>query len=202
MNFKNIVLGMAAVAFVASVTTSCTRSHDDRGWEFAPNMYHSRAYEPLTQITKNTINPYGMNMRVPAEGTIARRNFQTSFGQGDSAKTDLMYYNLPADSIGYAEKVLSNPVPVSEKSLAEGQELYEKFCVHCHGEKGAGDGLVGAVYKGVPNYQSDALKTMNDGHIFHVITFGKGRMWAHGSQITPLERWKIVQYVHQLQKGI
>jgi mono/diheme cytochrome c family protein len=143
-----------------------------------------------------------MNMRVPAAGSIARRNFQTTFGNGDSAKTDLMYYNLLADSIGYAEKVLSNPVPVTEKSLAEGKELYEKFCTHCHGEQGAGDGLVGVAYKGVPNYQSDALKDMNSGHVFHVITFGKGRMWAHGSQITPLERWKIVQYVHQLQKGI
>ena len=202
MKFKNILLGVSACLFMAALMTSCQRSHDDRAWEFAPNMYHSKAYEPLTQITKNTINPYGMNMREPAAGSISRRKYQTSFGSGDSARVDLMVYNLPSDSIEYAEKVLSNPVPETAKSLAEGQELYEKNCIHCHGEKGAGDGLVGKVYKGVPNYTSDALKTMNDGHIFHVITYGKGRMWPHGSQVTPIERWKIVQYVHQLQKGV
>jgi mono/diheme cytochrome c family protein len=201
MKFRNIAFGFASVVFAAIALTSCQRSHDDRGWEFAPNMYHSRAYEPLTQIEKNNINPYGMNMRVPAEGSIPRRNFQTKFGSGDSAKVDLMIYNLPADSIEYAENNLTNPVPETEKSLAEGKELYEKFCLHCHGEGGAGDGSVGKVYKGVPNYSADAYKDMNDGHVFHVITHGKGRMWPHGSQMTPIERWKIVQYVHKLQKG-
>ena len=42
---------------------------------------------------------------------------------------------------------------------------------------------------------------MNDGHIFHVITYGKGRMWPHASQVNPEERWKIVHYVHRLQLG-
>jgi len=79
--------------------------------------------------------------------------------------------------------------------------LYERNCQHCHGEKGAGDGPVGKVYKGVPNYASDAYKNMNDGHIYHVITFGKGRMWSHASQVNPEERWKIVHYVHRLQLG-
>ena len=73
--------------------------------------------------------------------------------------------------------------------------------MHCHGEKGAGDGKVGAVYKGVPNYSSDALSTVSGGHIFHVITFGKARMWPHAAQVTPEERWKIVHYVQRLQLG-
>lgn len=201
MKFKNIIFGISTVLFTAAALSSCQRGHDDRGWEFAPNMYHSRAYEPLTQIEKNTINPYGMNMRLPAEGTIARRNFQTKFGSGDSARVDLMAYNLPADSIEFAEKMLINPIPETEKSLLEGKELYEKFCQHCHGEGGAGDGTVGKVYKGVPNYSADAYKDMNDGHVYHVITHGKGRMWPHGSLMNPAERWKIVQYVHKLQKG-
>jgi len=44
------------------------------------------------------------------------------------------------------------------------------------------------------------LKDVNDGHIYHVITHGKGRMWPHGSQISSENRWKIVLYVHELQK--
>ncbi|MBD0260336.1 MAG: cytochrome c, partial [Cytophagales bacterium] len=63
-----------------------------------------------------------------------------------------------------------------------------------------GDGPVGKVYKGVPNYSVGRYKEMNDGHIFHVITYGRGRMWPHGTQILPPDRWKIVHYVHQLQQ--
>ena len=40
-----------------------------------------------------------------------------------------------------------------------------------------------------------------EGHIFHVITKGKGRMGAHGSQIPAESRWKIVHYVKQVIQG-
>ena len=43
------------------------------------------------------------------------------------------------------------------------------------------------------------LKNLNDGHIYHVITYGIRRMWPHASQVNPEERWKIVHYVHRLQ---
>lgn len=196
LKYINLLLGFVFIA----ILSSCD-NHNNTGLEFAPNMYYSAGYEPMSQLEgeTNNINPLGMNMRLPVKGTVSRRNFQTKFGSGDSTKTDLMLYNLPADSIAYSEKNLKNPIPETEASLAEGQVLYERFCMHCHGETGKGDGLVGKMYKGVPVYSSDALKTMNDGHIFHVITFGKNRMWAHGSQISPSDRWKIVQYVHQLQ---
>jgi mono/diheme cytochrome c family protein len=198
LSLKNITFSILAAFAFALV--SCD-NHNDTGKEFAPNMYHSVGYEPLSQIDGelNTINPNGLNMRLPVKGTVARRNYNTTFGSGDSAINDLMVYNIPADSISIAERILKNPIPETEKSLEEGQLLYERFCTHCHGEGGKGDGLVGKMYKGVPVYSSDALKTMNDGHIFHVITNGKGRMWPHGSQISPDDRWKIVQYVHQLQ---
>ena len=181
--------------------TSCKKAHDNTGVEYAPQMYDAVGYEPYRQIRPNTINPQGLNMRLPARGTVARPNYRTKFGEGSNATTDMMMYNIPADSIGIAERVLTNPIPETEKSLAEGKILYTRYCSHCHGEGGKGDGLVAKEYKGVPNYSSDAYKTMNDGHIFHVITNGKGRMWPHGSQVTPDDRWKIVQYVHKLQQG-
>ncbi len=181
--------------------TACQDSHNDTGREYAPQMYDAVGYEPYRQIRPNTVNPYGLNMRDPARGTVSRPNYHTTFGSGDSSATDLMIYNIPKDSIGLAERVLVDPIPQTAKALEEGKVLYGRYCIHCHGEGGKGDGLVGKEYKGVPSYSADAYKTMNDGHIFHVITHGKGRMWPHGSQMTPEERWKIVQYVHKLQQG-
>ncbi|MGF7218986.1 mono/diheme cytochrome c family protein [Spirosoma lacussanchae] len=194
---------VAAIAMVGLIIagSACKRGHDDTNVEFAPQMYDAVGYEPYRQIRPNTINPEGLNMRLPARGTVARPNYHTQFGTGDSATTDLMIYNIPKDSIGLAERVLTNPILETEKTLEEGKVLYGRYCIHCHGEGGKGDGLVGKEYKGVPSYSADAYKTMNDGHIFHVITHGKGRMWPHGSQMTPEERWKIVQYVHKLQQG-
>lgn len=180
--------------------TSCKKGHNDTGLEFAPQMYDAIGYEPYRQIRPNPINPEGLNMRLPAKGTVSRPNYRTTFGEGAFETTDMMMYNIPADSIGIAERTLTNPIPDSEKALAEGQVLYTRYCSHCHGATGKGDGAVAAQYKGVPNYSTDAYKTMNDGHIFHVITHGKGRMWPHGSQITPDDRWRIVQYVHKLQQ--
>lgn len=189
------------LALVTVMGISCTRDHDDTGLEYAPNMYDPVGYEPYKQLEPNKINPYGLNMRLPARGTVARPNYHTTFGEGDSATRDLMIYNIPKDSIAIAERVLTNPVPLNDKTLEEGKVLYGRYCGHCHGEGGKGDGPVGQVYKGVPNYSAGAYATMNDGHIFHVITHGKGRMWPHGSQMTPEERWKIVHYVHKLQQG-
>lgn len=198
---NKLTIASLTLLSVAILNTSCSKSHDDTGVEYAPQMYYSVGYEPYRQIDSNTVNPMGLNMRMPAQGTVARPNYHTRFGEGDSATATLMIYNIAKDSIGIAERTLTNPIPQTDKTLEEGKLLYSRYCTHCHGEGGKGDGLVGQQYKGVPNYSSDALKTMNDGHIFHVITHGKGRMWPHGSQMTPEERWKIVQYVHKLQQG-
>ena len=195
---------IATLTFVGLLAagTSCKRGHDNTGVEYAPQMYDAVGYEPYRQIRPNTINPEGLNMRLPAQGTVARPNYRETTENGSSnVATGLLTYNIPADSIGMSERVLTNPIPDSDKTLAEGKILYDRYCSHCHGAAGKGDGAVGKEYKGVPNYSADAYKTMNDGHIYHVITHGKGRMWPHGSQITPDDRWKIVQYVHKLQQG-
>jgi mono/diheme cytochrome c family protein len=193
---KNIFIGTLAIVGLFSCD-----SRNNTGLEFAPNMYYSSGYEPMSQINgePNTINPNGMNMRYPVSGTVSRRNYTTKIGEGDSAKVDLMMYAMRADSIALSEGI-KNPIPETGESLEKGQLLYERFCLHCHGDGGKGDGPVAKMYKGVPVYSSDALKDMTDGHIYHVITHGKGRMWPHGSQVSPADRWLIVQYVHQLQK--
>jgi mono/diheme cytochrome c family protein len=182
---------------------SCGDDHNDTGTEFAPNMYNSVGYEPMTQLQGDTnkINPLGMNMRLPVEGTVSRKKYSGA----DSLKKaflaqELLAKTVPSDSISYSEALLKNPLAATPENIEAGKLQYERFCQHCHGEAGKGDGLVAKQYKGVPVYSSDALKDVNDGHIYHVITHGKGRMWPHGSQISSENRWKIVLYVHELQK--
>lgn len=191
------------LAGVVAGLMSCGSDPNDTGTEFAPNMYHSVGYEPMSQTKgdTNTINPLGMNMRLPVNGTVARKRYTgTDSIQQAFLAQEMIAKTIPNDSISYSEKSLYNPIAATPENIEAGKEQYERFCQHCHGETGKGDGLVAKQYKGVPVYSSDALKTMNDGHIYHVITHGKGRMWPHGSQISSQNRWKIVLYVHELQK--
>jgi len=192
---------------VAVVLSSCGRDPNDQGTEYAPQMYVSKAYEPFTQVEgeagKNTINANGLNMRVPPAKTIARRRYNTMFEGADSTgkpTRNLLVYDIHKDSIQVSMRLLKNPFQPTKQVMEEGQVLYTRFCSHCHGEKGDGNGPVNKLYKGVANISSaGALKNLNGGHIYHVITHGKGRMWAHSSLVNPDERWKIVWYVHTLQ---
>ncbi len=45
------------------------------------------------------------------------------------------------------------------------------------------------------------MTDFTEGHIFHTITYGYGKMGPHASQISEKERWKIVYYIQEkLQK--
>ncbi len=196
---KVLVVGVVAVFL-----SGCTAKGDDPGLEFAPNMYHSVGYEPLTQIKEkdhlwpdsnpddghsefynsNPYNQFEMTMMEPVEGTVRRGQY--------------LPYRLEKDSVAMAADLI-NPYEGKEDVIKDGKALYERFCEHCHGEKGQGDGLVGQVLLGVPAYNVGATKDLPAGHIFHVITHGIRRMGAHGSQLSEDERWKIVTYVQTLQ---
>lgn len=187
---------------------ACGAKGDRPGYEYAPQMYHSVPYEGLSQVTdqekgklisnredgkgefynSNPHNLNSMNMRQPPQNTVSRNHY------------GLLPINIPKDSLEMAERMLKSPLTETEEILAEGKLLYDRFCEHCHGATGAGDGLVGQVYLGVTPYNSATVKDKGEGHIYHVITHGKGRMQAHASQLEPMERWKIVKYVQTLQK--
>ena len=203
---KNLLVNIFLVFTLSLMLLSCSADKDNPGVEYAPNMYHSTPYEPLSQITdkeigswldsnpddnhgefynSNPYNPYGMTMRDPVPNTVKRSLY--------------LPYRIPKDSLELAA-LIKNPLASTEEVLKEGRVLYTRYCVHCHGEKGMGDGLVGIAYKGVIAFNSRAVKNKSEGNIFHVITHGKGRMWAHGSQVSIENRWKIVKYVQTLQK--
>src|SRR5438094_856085 len=131
----------AASLLLSTGLGACTTDPSDPGVEYAPEMYESIPYEPLRQTSFNKINAFGINERTPATGTVPRGK--------------LAYFDhIPKDSVRIAERVLSNPYPYTKANIEEGQVLYTRICQHCHGEKGDGQGPVGAKFKGVPNYSA------------------------------------------------
>ena len=126
-----------------------------------------------------------MNMLEPVENTVKRGKY--------------LPYRIPTDSLAFAAATLVNPLDSTAEVIAEGKRLYGVFCTHCHGADGATPGKVGEKYAGVPSYKSPALINMTEGHIFHVLSRGKGRMPAHASQLNQEERWQLAKYVKVLQ---
>ncbi|GAB3218135.1 cytochrome c [Algoriphagus aestuariicola] len=203
---KALIFGGSALAI--SLLAGCKAGGDNQGLEYAPQMYHSVAYEPLTQIkdesmgswlsnredgkgeffNSNVYNPHGMNMREPVANTVPRN------------KQGYLPYRLKAFELEQAA-LIKNPVESSEEVLKRGEVLFTQYCSACHGKTGQGDGKAGEIIGGVANLTGGAYVNLPEGHIFHVITKGKGRMGAHGSQIPEESRWKIVHYVKQVIQG-
>lgn len=196
----------------AALLSSCNHNfdhipvHEKPRAEFSPQMYHSEAYEPVTQVVDADAYPEhyntmpgnnGMNLRLPVKGTI-KRQFGNTLGEEYKFTEP---YKLPKDSLVYAAGTVVSPLKVSDQILEEGKNLYTRFCSHCHGAEGKGDGPVSEKFAGIANLAGGQLLTISEGHIFHVITHGKGRMLSHASQVLPEERWKIAHYVKEkLQK--
>ena len=186
---------------------SCKAKDDFQGLEYAPNMYHSVPYEGLSQITNenegkwlsnredglgefynsNPNNANNMNMREPVANTVKR------------GEHGYLPYRIHKDSAEYAGRVLTNPLDSTPEIVSEGKALYDVYCMSCHGQNGQGDGPVGKVFLGVPPYNLGRVKELPEGQIFHTITYGRGRMMPHGSQVAVDERWKITRYVQVLQ---
>jgi mono/diheme cytochrome c family protein len=191
MNKKvtKVISLMAVFSCVAIAFTSCEkRDPNSPGVEFMPDMYRSPSLETNMAYVgiengKETGDTMQAN-RMPVAGTIAR---------------GYLPYSLPATAEGYeASAGLRNPLENSAANLKMGEEMYGKFCVHCHGASGAGDGSVGTKLPGPPpTYES--LKNLAEGKMFHTITYGKGLMGAHASLMSPEERWQVVLYIQKLQ---
>jgi cytochrome c553 len=200
------ISSLVLVVAIAIILGGCAAKGDNPGREYAPNMYHSVAYEPLSQITdetagslvnaldarqgeffnSNKYNPNRMNMREPAPNTVKRNQFGF-----------LPYRQraVPKDSIPLITAGMVSPLDSSAAVVADGKLLYTMYCQHCHGAKGEGDGKVADKYPGVANLRGPAYLGITEGHIFHVITKGAGLMQPHGSQVSEMDRWKIARYI-------
>lgn len=95
----------------------------------------------------------------------------------------------------------SLPVPSSPNSLQRGKTLFGINCIMCHGAGGTGNGAVGAFFNPKPfNLTSSAVQSLQDNELFLVITQGFGVMPPFAENLSPEERWDVINYVRTLKK--
>jgi mono/diheme cytochrome c family protein len=95
----------------------------------------------------------------------------------------------------------SLPVPSSPNSVQRGKTLFGINCAECHGITAVGNGAVGAFFTPKPfDLTSSAVQNLQDNEIFVVISQGFGVMPPIAENLSPEERWDVINYVRTLKK--
>lgn len=188
---KQLVLLAFLVAVVA--LSGCRGSFSEQSpIHINPNMDHQEKFQAQE---KNTMFADQRAMRPPVPGTVAR-----GFLRDDSR----FYEGVDEEGL----LITDMPVPVTRELLDRGQERYEIYCTVCHGSAGDGKGVImvgnggrGYGYVPAPDYHSERLIELSNGHYYEIISNGTptGTMPGYAQQIPVLDRWAIVAYIRALQ---
>lgn len=201
------IFGIAVVS--AFTFTSCSEDPNSPGVEYMPDMYRSPALEAYidygtnetmdwTQVRKDAAGLVAIHSRVPAAGTVPY--------MGEEKAIFAMPYPLANTAEDYERAATEIHSPLKVKGLKSdverGKAIYTTMCTHCHGAEGHGDGAISknGHIMGIPDYATK-LKDLPEGKMYHTLTYGKGLMGQHASQLSAQERWQVIEYVKCLQQG-
>ena len=145
-------------------------------------MILSKAVEPYSRADVPRYTPAGA---VPFGG-----------GEADWRVGDPRNLTYGFDTL--VAKKLVRPTLTRRPDSRSGDEVYNTYCAVCHGFQGAGDGPVREI---MPlSLLTAQARAYNDGYIYSMLRYGRGRMPQYGDKIVRAdERWAVVDYVRSLQ---
>ncbi|MGA8853012.1 MAG: cytochrome c [Christiangramia sp.] len=168
---------------LTGLVVSCADKNEPN-YQYFPDMYESVSYEAYGQYP---VFQNEQEAKLPVEGSIARGWLPYD-------------YENTAEGRANAKANLKNPIPYTEDNLNEGKQLYTIYCAVCHGDKGAGKGILVEREKilGVPAYD-DAGRAITEGSVYHAMYYGLNNMGSYAVQTSEHERWQIDHYVMSLK---
>ncbi len=174
---------LTSVVGLTGCARGCTSSR--------PPIHINPSMDDQPKVRPQTASTFfydGQSMRQPVPGTVPI---------GGLKEDAAFFTGKGAD----AQFVATIPVTVNEALLERGRQRYVIYCQPCHDARGDGKGIL--FQRGnVPtaSFHQDTILKSSDGHIFDVITNGKGLMASYRWPIPPADRWAIVAYVRELQR--
>jgi mono/diheme cytochrome c family protein len=209
---SNKFLGL--ILLLAFIVSCQQPGKNKTGSEYMPDMAHSVAYEA------NTYGYYSLNRwgteedyykfaspRLPVKGTIPRGAVALGSGAAYSTNGSVPYYyaDTEEERARATKEIIKNPLPITEKGLAQGKLLYNINCGICHGDKGDGAGFLvrdDGKYPAQPaNLLSDDFINASNGRFYHAIMYGKNVMGNYADKLSYTERWNVIHYIRSLQAG-
>ena len=177
---KSLTQVVLLLSLVVVSETACVVKHSQPYYVYAPDMHNAPSLKAQEEGT----------MRPLVKGTIPRDFRPYGYVNMEQAKAHL------------------NPLPRTHDVLMTGKNLFNVYCIVCHGKYGEGDGLVASLkdwprplYPRPPSLQSDKIRDYKDGQIFHVITMGQNLMPSYAEKLNEEERWAVIHYVRALYRA-
>lgn len=139
---------------------------------------------------------------------VLKITFPTNMAEQDSvAYLEGPRLSAPPESVPIQGPALidnqpaSQPIPSSADSVQRGQVLFGMTCAVCHGPKGDGNSPLTGFFSPKPaDLTSDTVQSLSDDEIFLVITQGRGIMPSLAENLSPEERWDVINYIRTLKK--
>jgi mono/diheme cytochrome c family protein len=70
----------------------------------------------------------------------------------------------------------------------------------CHGPEGRGNGTLSGYYTPPPaDLTSDRVQALSDQQIFMVLTQGWGLMPSMAENLSPVDRWNVINHIRSLR---
>ena len=96
------------------------------------------------------------------------------------------------------------PVTPDAQSLKHGAELYQRYCLACHGAEGRGDGpAAGGLEPAPANFRDlEHSAIYGPGEKYWIIGNGSGATGMPGfaNELSPRDRWDLVNHIYRLQR--
>ncbi|MEX2466639.1 MAG: cytochrome c [Gemmatimonadota bacterium] len=192
----------ALLAVLAVMTLGACKPLDDAMVAvFGRSMRDQRSFDPYENPRPAPENSYAF-----ASGNYPAADGDVNLGQPEGVDVP-RFTQADLGTPGVGNEVIQglvNPIdPNDPVAMARGEELYQRFCIVCHGPDGVGaNANIAAQHPVLPAYNlaGEQVVGYSDAYLYAMIRVGRGLMPEYGSRLTHFDRWKVVNYVRQLQE--
>ncbi len=104
-------------------------------------------------------------------------------------------WEVPAD-----KKARNSYIQFTPATAKQGEDIFTKNCVSCHGNPGKGNSLK-SLNPVPPDLGGSDVKVRTDGELFYMISTGKQIMPSFANVLSEEERWKVISYIRTFDKN-
>jgi mono/diheme cytochrome c family protein len=110
------------------------------------------------------------------------------------SKINAQAWDVPAD-----KKAKNSYIKFDENTAKDGEAIYIKNCVSCHGDLGKGNNLK-TLNPIPPDLSVAKTQALTDGELFYILNVGRGAMPSFKNTLSEEERWKTISYIRSFNK--
>jgi mono/diheme cytochrome c family protein len=104
-------------------------------------------------------------------------------------------WNVPAD-----KKAKNSTFKFDANTAKDGESVYTKNCVSCHGDPTKGNSLK-SLNPVPPDLSSVKTQELTDGELFYILNVGRVIMPSFNNVLSEEDRWKVIAYIRSFNKN-